>query len=74
MARIPTGPVNIEIPLLDFNSLNWKTAEAIQQSLSQIYQYTEASANASINWYGKYKSSKSKMSRVLTVMAILFTT
>ena len=60
MAKSTAGPVNIEIPPSDFYKLNWKTPEDIQQSLSQIYQYTEASANASINWYGRFKNSKSK--------------
>jgi len=67
-------PIDIEIQSLKIQDLKWSTKQEIQMSISTLYQYAEASANDAINWYGRKKRSKSKMSWILRALAIVLTT
>lgn len=66
--------IDIEIQKLKIQDLKWSTTQEIQMSISALYQYAEASANDSINWYGRKKKSKAKMSWILRALAIFLTT
>jgi len=67
-------PTNIEIPGLYAQNLKWKKADEVQASINELYEYAEASANASIEWYGKQKNNLARMSQRLRSLAILLTT
>lgn len=67
-------PIDIEIQNLKIQELKWSTEQEIQMSISALYQYAEASANVAINWYGRKKKSKAKMSWILRAVAIFLTT
>jgi len=66
-------PTNIEIPELHAQNLKWTKADDIQTSISKLYQYAEASANASINWYGRHKNSLARWSQGLRSLTIILT-
>ena len=64
---------NIYVPALEVQKLKWNTSEEIQRSIVTLYQYAEAHANDSIDWYGRKKHDKAVMSRLLRGLAIVFT-
>lgn len=66
--------IDIKIPALKIQDLKWDTSQEVQMSIYQLYQYAEASANDSINWYGEKKKPKAKMSWILRAIAIILTT
>jgi len=66
-------PTNIEIPELHAQDLKWTKADDIQTSISKLYQYAEASANASIKWYGRHKNSLARWSQGLRSLTIILT-
>jgi hypothetical protein len=64
---------NIQIPVLQVQDLKWTTAADIKTSIDILYEYTEASAQSSIEWYGRNKNSLAWWSRWLRRLAILST-
>ena len=58
---------------MNVQNLKWTTPAEVQESISALYQYVEANANASIAWYAKNKSRKAWMSRSLRFLAIVLT-
>src|ERR1043165_5024698 len=64
---------NIQVPELKVQQLKWSSPEETQQSIVTLYQYAEAHANDSIDWYGRKKHNKAVMSRLLRGLAIVFT-
>jgi len=69
-----TSSLNIEVPNLQIQDLKWNDSGETQKSIQEIYRYAEASADASIAWYGRKKNNKASMSRLLRGLAIVFTT
>ncbi|HXQ39291.1 MAG TPA: SLATT domain-containing protein [Anaerolineales bacterium] len=69
-----TQPYDISVPKLRVQTLKWTTADEIQGSVVELYQYAEACAWDSIDWYGKRKRWKAWMSQLLRCLAIIFTT
>lgn len=65
--------VNIEIPMLHAQDLKWTKPEDVQTSINELYQYAEASTNASIEWYGMHKNSLAKWSQGLRSLTIILT-
>jgi hypothetical protein len=65
--------INIDVPVLKVENLTWNDPAEIQRSIVEIYQYAEATAHASIAWYGKKKRAKASMSQLLRGLAIIFT-
>ena len=68
-----TQPTNIDIPRLSAQNLKWTRADDIQASISELYQYAETSANASIDWYGRHKNSLARWSQTLRALTIILT-
>jgi FtsZ-binding cell division protein ZapB len=66
--------LNIDVPELKVQTLKWNTSDEIQRSIVTLYQYAEATATDSIDWYGKKKRVKARMSRLLRGLAIILTT
>lgn len=69
----PARSKNIDIPALSIPDLKWGTMQQIQMSINALYQYAEANANDSIQWYGRKKHDKAKMSSFLRASAIILT-
>ncbi|HEY0738055.1 MAG TPA: SLATT domain-containing protein [Herpetosiphonaceae bacterium] len=62
---------NIEVTQLE--SLSWKTPQEIETSIQEVYQYAEARAADTIDWYLRAKKSKAQWSRWLRFAAIVLT-
>lgn len=69
-----THLLNISVPNLQVQNLKWSTPAEIQSSIVTLYQYAEATANDSIEWYRRKKRPKALMSRLLRSLAIILTT
>lgn len=69
-----TQLLNIDVPNLKVQDLKWNTSDEIQRSIVTLYQYAEATATNSVDWYGRKKASKARMSRLLRSLAIILTT
>jgi hypothetical protein len=68
------GLPDIDVPHLQVQNLKWSNATETQESIVKLYQYAEAFANDSIDWYGRKKRGKAWMSQSLRALAIIFTT
>lgn len=69
-----SAPANIVCPDLRVDTLKWASDEETHESLSVLYQYVEAYASRTIDWYARHKGSKAWMSRSLRLCAIVLTT
>lgn len=67
------GNGDIKTPGLQVYKLKWNTDDEIQASIGQLYEYGEANASSSVEWYGRQKHKKAIMSRILRGLAIVFT-
>jgi hypothetical protein len=65
---------DIEVPKLQVQNLKWKAPDEIQESISALYQYAEATANDCIRWYGGRKRRIAWLSQLLRLLAIILTT
>ena len=69
-----THLLNISVPKLKVQDLKWGDSAEIQKSIVKLYQYAEATADDSIEWYRRKKRPKALMSRLLRSLAIILTT
>lgn len=65
---------DIVTPSLNIPNLKWTTHAETQESIGVLYQYVEANAQASIEWYARSKNLKAWMSQGLRFLAIMLTT
>ena len=73
-AETKTHLLNISVPELRVQDLKWTTPADVQKSIVKLYQYAEATANDSIEWYRRKKRPKAWASQVLRFLAIILTT
>jgi len=67
------GKPKVTSPTIKIHELEWQEPEQIQTSIGLLFEFAEASANYSIDWYEAKRARKASKSRMLRFLAILLT-
>jgi len=64
---------DVYVPDFNVQDLTWATSAEVQESIKHLYLYAERVAHESIDWYGRHKRRLAWKSRLLRLLAIIFT-